>query len=329
MARSDPQAVERMRQLYDGGESFAAIGRATQHDWRTVRDVLLGSGRHHGHGGRRRDVLGDRGRELLYKLIRLAPKGRSRWYARCMSKMLKKMVKPGVITNAWLNFRFSRHAMTVLYSEGVTELVVIKQHAFTAYFAERKRLDPEFEDDCVYIDVCSFNAQEIASRRLGLGPRGMPLLDHAPSDRGQNFDLAAGMNRKLGVMAPYVYEGHVDADVIELWFEKLLLPELWAGATIVLDGASYWSGKYVVEERLWPLCLKAGVSLLWLPPRSPWFNPIEKLFGWLKNSVEEDIDLGMSSNEDIPEAIHCGLDRGAPRMVARARGWIDYLFGDL
>ena len=155
--------------------------------------------------------------------------------------------------------------------------------------------------------------------------------------------------------------------MIELWFEKLLLPELWAGATIVLDGASYWSGKYVVEERLWPLCLKAGVSLLWLPPRSPWcalsryvprgcvlpalpalprptmasvrmcvvamplcrFNPIEKLFGWLKNSVEEDIDLGMSSNEDIPEAIHCGLDRGAPRMVARARGWIDYLFGDL
>ena len=143
VARSDPQAVERMRPLYDGaysptplptppirarpcvcaccgvsgGESFAAIGRATQHDWRTVRDVLLGSGRHHGHGGRRRDVLGDRGRELLYKLIRLAPKGRSRWYARCMSKMLKKMVKPGVITNAWLNFRFSRHAMTVLYSE--------------------------------------------------------------------------------------------------------------------------------------------------------------------------------------------------------------------
>jgi len=235
------------------GESFAAIGRATHHDYRTVQNALLGTQRHHPHGGRRRDELGDRGRELLNKLIRLAPKGHTNWYAAAMSKMLGKPVKPGVIRDAWLNFQFSRHEMTVLYSEGVTQLVVIKQHTFKRYFAACKQLDPGFEDDCFYIDVCSFNTIEIASRRKGLGPMGVPLLDHAPSDRGQNWDLAAAMNRLKGVVAPYVYQGHVDADVIVAWFEKVLLPELPPGATVVLDGAGYWTGTNVVEQKLWPL----------------------------------------------------------------------------
>jgi hypothetical protein len=98
-------------------------------------------------------------------------------------------------------------ALAVGVRRGVTQLVVIKQHTFKRYFAACKQLDPGFEDDCFYIDVCSFNTIEIASRRKGLGPMGVPLLDHAPSDRGQNWDLAAAMNRLKGVVAPYVYQG--------------------------------------------------------------------------------------------------------------------------
>ena len=146
----------------------------------------------------------------------------------------------------------------------------------------------------------------------------------------------------------------MDADVIVAWFEKVLLPELPPGATVVLDGAGYWTGTNVVEQKLWPLsagrqgsaccgCLRAPLGAPpspWLPSSGPppipsqtslglRFNPIEKMFGWLKDRVEQDIDLGLSFRSDLREAIHQALERGDDRMASRARGWIDFLMHNL
>jgi len=69
--------------------------------------------------------------------------------------------------------------------------------------------------------------------------------------------------------------------------------------------------------------------MVWLPARSPWFNPIEKFNGWLKRAVAEDIEFGRASFDDVTDAIEGAIERHAEGMTARCRGWIDFLFGDL
>jgi transposase len=54
----------------------------------------------------------------------------------------------------------------------------------------------------------------------------------------------------------------------------LYLPE---GTIIMLDNVSFHHSKYVVEY-----CNHRGWSLLFTPPYSPWFNPIELCFSIIK-----------------------------------------------
>lgn len=75
-------------------------------------------------------------------------------------------------------------------------------------------------------------------------------------------------------------EGAWKARSFELFLEEMVLPYLPAGGGLVLDNARIHKGaglRAKVEA--------AGCSLLYLPPYSPDFNPIELLWSWLKNAV--------------------------------------------
>ena len=58
---------------------------------------------------------------------------------------------------------------------------------------------------------------------------------------------------------------------------KVLVPELRQGDTVVMDNLSSHKGPRVRE-----MIEAAGASLLYLPPYSPDFNPIENAFAKLK-----------------------------------------------
>ena len=58
---------------------------------------------------------------------------------------------------------------------------------------------------------------------------------------------------------------------------KILLPELPACSVIVMDNASFHKRQDTLDA------LQAeGHPVLWLPPYSPDFNPIEKTWAWIK-----------------------------------------------
>ena len=59
--------------------------------------------------------------------------------------------------------------------------------------------------------------------------------------------------------------------------EKVLVPELPQGAIVVMDNLSSHTGPSVRE-----MIEAAGATLLYLPPYSPDFNPIENAFAKLK-----------------------------------------------
>jgi len=322
---SNPPAAEKVRRLYAEGLFFVAIGKEVGCDWRTVRNVLFGSGAA-AHGGARRDHLGDEGRELYERLVAVNPRATDQWCARVLTKCLGKRISVSVVRTAMKRLGYGRKGITYLYSEGLTPLVIAQQHAFTKWWKEQQGADPRFADRVFFIDVKPFDSTCLSGKKRGVGRVGRPIFDVAPSDRGIHWDFIGAINRVAGLIAPYVYEGHVDAEVIECYFEYVLLPQMQPGDWLCLDGASYWSGRHVVEQLLWPLCNAFGISMVWLPARSPWFNPIEKFNGWLQRAVAEDVSMGRSSHGALREAVFAAIDARAAEIPAHCRGWVDYLY---
>lgn len=86
-----------------------------------------------------------------------------------------------------------------------------------------------------------------------------------------------GALRLTGMTAPFVYDGAMNGNVFLAYVEQVLIPTLQAGDVVVMDNlpAHKTSGVRDAIER-------AGVKLMFLPPYSPDFNPIENAFSKLK-----------------------------------------------
>ena len=79
------------------------------------------------------------------------------------------------------------------------------------------------------------------------------------------------------MMAPMVLDGPINGIAFQAYVEQVLVPELTPGDVVVMDnlGSHKGPGVRVAIET-------AGASLLYLPPYSPDFNPIENAFARLK-----------------------------------------------
>ena len=71
--------------------------------------------------------------------------------------------------------------------------------------------------------------------------------------------------------------GSMDGNAFEVFIQKCLLPQLWAGAVVVMDNVP--SHKVASIE---PLIQSVGASVLNMSPNSPDFNPIELWWSQLK-----------------------------------------------
>jgi transposase len=100
--------------------------------------------------------------------------------------------------------------------------------------------------------------------------------------------MAAGKRRPLlwlahlGLVAPLVIEGPINGDIFRAWVEQMQVPALQPGDMVVLDnlGSHKVAG---VEEAI----RTAGAQLLYLPPYSPDYNPIEQVFAKLKTLLRK------------------------------------------
>jgi transposase len=97
-----------------------------------------------------------------------------------------------------------------------------------------------------------------------------------PPHHWKTTTFVAGL-RLNGVAAPFVLDGPINRTAFETYVEKVLVPELKPGDIVVMDNLSSHKGPAVGA-----MIAAAGASLLYLPPYSPDFNPIEKAFSKLK-----------------------------------------------
>ena len=114
------------------------------------------------------------------------------------------------------------------------------------------------------------------ARRHGRAPRGERLRVGVPHGHWKTATFVAGL-RSDGLIAPFVLDGPINRDAFEVYVEQVLAPALRTGDVVIMDNLSSHKGPRVRE-----MIEAKGAQLLFLPPYSPDFNPIEKVFFKLK-----------------------------------------------
>lgn len=113
----------------------------------------------------------------------------------------------------------------------------------------------------------------------GWGKKGHRVYDEKPGFSSQRMSILAGLNNKE-LCAPIIFEGYCNREVVEYYFEFVLLPAVGPGKTIILDNASFHKGGRIKE-----IVYAAGCDLLYLAAYSPDLNPIEHHWFPVKNSI--------------------------------------------
>jgi transposase len=131
----------------------------------------------------------------------------------------------------------------------------------------------------VFVDEMGTNTS--LSPRYAYSPKGRRAYAEVPRNRGANTTLLASMS--LEGMGPCLaVEGPTTAAVFEAYVEKVLAPSLRHGQIVVVDNLGAHKGESVRE-----LIEKRGCQLLYLPPYSPDYNPIEEAFSKIKGALRK------------------------------------------
>ena len=139
------------------------------------------------------------------------------------------------------------------------------------WFETQLDLDPE---RLVFIDE-TWTATNM-TRSHGRCRKGQRLRMGFPHGHRKTTTFIAGL-RLGGMVAPMVLDGPINGGWFEAYVDQILIPTLKPGDIVIMDNLS--SHKRVAAR---VLIENAGAELVFLPPYSPDFNPIEKAFAKLK-----------------------------------------------
>ena len=135
------------------------------------------------------------------------------------------------------------------------------------------RLDLDLER-LVFIDETGASTK--MARLHGRAPRGKRLRAGVPH-RHWKTTTFVGALRLSGMTAPMVLDGPMTGAWFSARIEQVLAPTLSPGDVVILDNPPAHKGAPAREA-----IEAAGARLLFLPPYSPDFNPIEMAFSKLK-----------------------------------------------
>jgi transposase len=126
------------------------------------------------------------------------------------------------------------------------------------------------------------------ARRYGRPLRGQRLRVGVPHGHWKTTTFVAGL-RASGLIAPFVLDGPINRNAFETYVARVLVPDLQASDVAVMDNLSSHKGPRVRE-----MIEAAGATLLYLPPYSPDFKPIQnavaKLKALLRKAAERTVE---------------------------------------
>jgi len=146
------------------------------------------------------------------------------------------------------------------------------------------RLDPE---RLVFIDETGTSTN--MARLRGRAPRGERLVGKVPHGHWKTTTFVAGL-RASSLTAPCVLDGPMNGDAFLAYVEQVLVQTLKPGDIVVMDNLSSHKAPTIRQA-----IEAAGATLLYLPPYSPDFNPIEQLFAKLKAALRKAAERSVES----------------------------------
>lgn len=142
------------------------------------------------------------------------------------------------------------------------------------------------------------------ARLYGRSRRGERCRASIPHGHWKTTTLIAGLSCD-GIIAPMVMDGAMDGEMFTSYVRTLLVPCLRPGDVVILDNLpahKVGDARNAIEE--------AGATLLFLPPYSPDFNPIEKAINQIKTFLKK---TAARTKEELDDAIAAAIDIGTPQ----------------
>ena len=139
------------------------------------------------------------------------------------------------------------------------------------WFEAQPDLDPK---RLVFIDETGASTK--MARLRGRAPRGARCRAPVPHGHWKTTTFTGAL-RLSGMTAPMVLDGAMNGAAFLAYVEQVLVPTLQPGDIVVMDNLPAHKPAAVRAA-----IVRAGAELLYLPPYSPDFNPIENAFAKLK-----------------------------------------------
>jgi transposase len=163
-------------------------------------------------------------------------------------------------------------------------------------------LQPELDPErLVFIDETGASTK--MARLYGRAPRGQRCRAPVPHGHWETTTFTGAL-RLQGLTAPMLLDGPMNAAAFLAYIEQVLVPTLNAGDIVVMDNlpAHKPTGVRRAIEA-------TGALLLYLPPYSPDFNPIEMAFSKLKAILKK---IAARTVHELWQAIAATLSSFAP-----------------
>lgn len=137
-------------------------------------------------------------------------------------------------------------------------------------------------------------------RHSARAQKGKRAHSSRPQKRSKNVSVIGAIGLK-GVISQYSILGATDGLTFEAYISQKLVPKLEEGDYVIMDNCSIHKGGDIVE-----LIEAAGAKLIYLPPYSPDFSPIENCWSKVKNILRF---IGARSYQDLAKAIETAFNK--------------------
>ncbi len=152
-----------------------------------------------------------------------------------------------------------------------------------------KDLEKRSDKQIIYIDECGLRKNEVY--QYGWAPKNSRLYDLKEGSNYKSLNIIGAL-RNDELIAPFAFEGSCDSNVFNVYVKEVLKPFLDEKTVIILDNASFHRSSKIIE-----IAHESKAEVLYLPPYSPDFNPIEHQWHRVKTKVRKLLRDGVNNIE--------------------------------
>ena len=182
--------------------------------------------------------------------------------------------------------------------------VVLARRKFAALITRlpQKRL--------VFLDETGINRS--MARSHGWSPKGEPLVDYRPTNRGDNFTVIGAVSCDR-IICNQTIKGALNIARWTDFVRKRLAPRLSEGDILIMDNLRIHHHADALD-----ILENKGVEVLFLPPYSPDFNPIEPVWAYMKWRLKTFAERDPAS---LPRTVWKALLSVTPKLLA---AWFEH-----